>query len=101
MALSRSLNLPEPQFPARPEGAASVPAWSPPCPDRLRNSPHSPLCALCNRDVHRCALSAMSGGELVVDGVSAPAGSPRLGLWFGLDLPVILYAFAPTLLLSS
>lgn len=46
------------------------------------------------------ALSDGSGGELILDNASAPAGSPLLGLWFGLDLPVILYAFALTLLPS-
>lgn len=100
LASSGLLNLPEPQFPA-PRGAASAQARSPPCPDPLWKSPRSRPCALCNRDVRRRALSAMSGGELIRDHASVPAGSPLLGLWFGSDLPVILHAFAPTLLPSS
>lgn len=64
VALSGFLNLPEPQFPAL-RGAASAQARTPPCTDPLWKSPRSPPCALCNRDVHHRALSAMSGGELI------------------------------------
>lgn len=93
--LGRFLNLPKPPL---LEGTGSAWARSPPSPHLPVPPAHSPMRAL--QSSCTCALSDRNSGELILDYASAPAGSPLLGLWFGLDLPVILHAFALTLLPS-
>ena len=61
VTLSRFLNLPETQFPPLQEGAALGTARSPPHPAACI------LLALCPLGGHCCTLSAIGGGELILD----------------------------------